>query len=325
MRQTIFILALLFSTLTAFAQANQQWITNASGVRARTTAATTGEEVARLPIGTMLRQVDSEQREATVGGKKDFWYHVALPGGKDGWVFGSFLTRFDEARKGEIYKTIAAAKIKSDSTSFAEWADLTRWLVTATTEVTDRAMLAELELWHWVALQKSLMNIEVDKQQQPDYQRFIKAHQANAVYSEPGGLWLVKAELLWNLQKKYADLPFGDTIAWEAATLPLPGECEDDDTCATMYMTDTKGRYLQLYPSGKHANEALDDLIQSVQGINEQMKHVAVPKGNSKADQQLRKDALAAIAKLRASVAKVTSPKKTKLLQLLAQYEKYYR
>ena len=325
MRQTIFILALLFSTLTAFAQTNQQWITNASGVRARATAATTGEEVARLPIGTVLRQLDNEQREATIGGKKDFWYHVTLPNNKDGWVFGTFLTRFEDARKSEIYKNIAVTRIKTETASFADYADLTRWLAAILPEVTDRATLVELELWRWVALQKAFNNIESDKLNQPDYQRFIKANEANAVYSEPGGLWLVKAELFWKLQKKYADLPVGDTIAWEAATLPLPGECEDDDTCATMYMTDTKGRYLQLYPAGKHSNEALDNLIQSVQGINEQMKHVSVPKGKSKADQQLRQDALAAIAKLRASVAKVTHPKKARLVQLLAQYERYYR
>lgn len=324
MKQTTIILALLFSSLTALAQANQQWITNASGVRVRATAATTGEEVARLSIGTMLRQVDNEQPEATIGGKKDFWYHVALPSGKDGWVFGSFLTRFDETRKGEIYKKIAATKIKAESTSFAEWADLTRWLATATTEVSDRPLLAELELWCWIALQKAFENIPADKLEQPEFKRFIKANESNASYSEPGGLWLVKPELLWNLQKKYADLPLADTIAWEAANLPLPGECEDDDTCAMMYMNETKGRYLQLYPKGQHTSEALDYLIQSVQGINEQMKHVEVPKGNSKEAQQLRKDALAAIAKMRSHLAQVVSPKKTKLNQLLSQYEKYY-
>ena len=289
------------------------------------TASTTGEEVARLPLGTILKQVDNDLRADTVGGKKDSWYHVALPNNKDGWVFGSFLTRFDEARKGEIYKSIAVAKLKSDSTNFADWADLTRWLAAITPEVTDRAALAELELGRWSSLQKAFNNIPVDKLDQPEYQRFIKTNQANAVYSEPGGLWLVKADLLWSLQKKYADLPVGDAIAWEAATLPLPGECEGDDTCATIYMTRTKGQYLQLYPNGKHASEALDELIQSVQGINEQMVNVATPKGNSKESQQIRKDALAAIAKLRACVAKVTNPKKTKLLQLLAKYEKSYR
>ena len=325
MKRFLPLIALLLVHLTSFAQADQQWITNASGVRARSAPATTGEEVARLPIGTTLRQMDNDQREGTVSGKKEFWYHVALPNNKEGWVFGTFLTRFDEKRKGEIYKAIAAAKIKAESTSFADFADLTRFLAAALPDVTDRATLAELELWRWVALQKAFMNIESDKQQQPDYQRFIKANQANATYSEPGGLWLVKADLLWNLQKKYADLPLAETIAWEAATLPLPGECEDDDTCATMYMNQTKGRYLQLYPNGKHAIEALDDLLQSVQGINEQMKHVAVPKGQSKMDQQIRQDAVAAITKLRTNVAKVTNPKKAKLLQLLTRYERYYR
>ncbi len=325
MKLTFAILASLLLTNIVSAQTNPQWITNASGVRARTTPATSGEEVARLPLGTTLRQLDQDQREGTVSGKKDFWYHVALPNNKDGWVFGSFLTRFDESRKGEIYKGLAAPKLKAETGTFAEYADLTRFLAAVLPEVTNRATLAELELWRWLALQKAFNNIESDKQQQPDYQRFIKANQAHAVYSEPGGLWLVKADLLWNLQKKYADLPVAETIAWEAANLPLPGECEGDDTCATMYMNQTRGRYLQLYPTGKHANEALDELLQSVQGINEQMKHVAVPKAKTKQDQQLRQDALTAIAKLRTNLAKVTSPKKTRLLQLLAQYEKYYR
>jgi len=321
--QSLIALALL--SFVSFAQTNQQWITNASGVRARASAATTGDEVARLSMGTQLKQLDNDQREGTVGGKKEFWYHVALPNGKEGWVFGTFLTRFDETRKGEIYKNIAAPKIKAETGTFAEYADLTRFLAAVLPEVTDRATQAEMELWRWMALQKAFNSIESDKLEQPEFQRFIKANQANAVYSEPGGLWLVKSDLFWNLQKKYADLSIGDSIAWEAATLPLPGECEDDDTCATMYMNETKGRYLLLYPTGKHASEALDYLIESFQSINEMMKHVAVPTGNSKSDLQIRKDAKAAINKMRSNVAKVSNPKKTKLLQVLMQYEKYYR
>lgn len=325
MKAILSISIILFLALDTFAQMGQQWITNASGVRARATAATSGEEVARLPIGTLLKQIDNEQRAGQVGEKNDYWYHVALPNGKEGWVFGFFLTRFDEKRRGEIYKSIASTKVKAEKASFAEFADLARFLSTATSEVTDRATLAELELWRWLALQQAFNNIESDKIQQPEYQRFIKANQANAVYSDPGGVWLVKADILWNLQKKYADLPIGETIAWEAATQSLPGECEGDDTCATIYTNRTKGRYLQLYPKGKHVNEAMEALLQTLQSINEQMKEVATPKGNSKADQQIRKEALAAIAQLRTSVAKVMHPKKSRLLQLIAQYEKHYR
>jgi hypothetical protein len=325
MKNLRLLIAFSFLSFSSFAQSNAQWITNASGVRARSTPATTGEEVARLPIGTVLKQLDNDNREDTVNGKKSFWYRVALPGGKEGWAFGTFLTRFDEARKGEIYKSIATAKGKAADASFAESADLTRFLAAVLPEITDRATLAELELWRWLALQKTFEKIPVEKLQQGEFQRFVKANQANAVYSEPGGLWLIKTDLLWNLQKKYADLPIGDTIAWEAANLPIPGECEGDDTCTTIYMDRTKGHYLQLYPAGKYANEALENLTEVFQGINEQMKNVEVPKGKSPQDQQIRRDALAAIAKMRANLTKVTNPKKTKLLQLLAQYEKNYR
>lgn len=320
---SVLVLILLLVAPPGFAQTGQQWITNASGVRARSLAATTGEEVARLPLGTILKQVDNEQRAGEVNNKSDFWYHVALPNGKAGWVFGSFLTEFDEARKASIYHTLAATRIKAESASFADYADLTRFIATALPAITDRAQLAEMELWRWLSLQKAFNNIESDKQQQPDYQRFLKAHQAYSVYSEPGGLWLVKAEMFWNLQKKYADLPLSETIAWEAATQSLPGECEGDDVCAMDYMNQTEGRYLQLYPTGPHAAEALEKLSQSLESMIQFIKEEAANKG--KGDPQARKEALAGSAKLRANVARVTNPKKTKLLGLLAQYEKLYR
>ncbi len=324
MKQFSLLALFLLCSLTTFAQANQQWITNASGVKARAAAATTGEEIARLPIGTILKQLDDDKREATVSNKKDFWYHVALPNGKDGWVFGAFLLRFEETKRGEIYLKIARAKAKPETPVYAESADLTRLLTITLTEIKERATLAELEMWRYVALQKTFESIPVDKLQQPEYQRFVKANQANAAYSEPAGIWIVKADLLWNLSKKNADLPIADQIAWEAASLPIPGECETDDTCHISLMNMTRGNYLFLFPKGKFAGEALDNLTQAMHGINEMMKNIETPKGNSVADKQIRKDALAASAKLRANVAQVASLKKTKLLQLIAQYEKNY-
>lgn len=324
MKKITLLAILVFCFSSAFAQSNQPWITAASGVKARASAATTSEEIARLPIGTLLKQIDDDKRAATIGDKKDFWYHVALPNNKDGWVFGAFLLRFDETKRGEIYLKIARAKAKPETPIFAESADLTRFLATALTEIKEQATLAELEMWRFVAMQKTFESIPVDKLQQPEYQRFIKAHQVNAAYSEPGGIWIVKADLLWNLSKKNADLPIADQIAWEAASLPIPGECETDDTCHISLMNMTQGNYLHLYPKGKFANEALDKLIEAMQGINEMMKNIATPKGNTAADKKIRKEALAVSAKLRANLTQVTNPKKTKLLQLLTHYEKTY-
>lgn len=322
MKRLPFLFAVYFLPCAAFAQANSQWITTASGVRARSTAATSGEEVARLPLGTILKQVDNDQRPAQSPNQNEFWYHLALPNSKDGWVLGSFLTRFDESRKGEIYRSIVRARLKIEPASFADYADLTRFVAAVLPEVTDRATLAELELSRWLALQKAFHTIEQGKLQQPEFQRFLKAHQAYAVYSDPGGEWLVKAELFWKLQKKYADLPLAETIAWAAATQSLPGECEGDDLCAMSSMNQTEGRYLQLYPNGKNAEEALDKLLQSLQSIVEFMKEEAT--GKPKVEPQIRKEAFATSTQLRKNIARVTSPKKAKLLQLLAQYEKYY-
>ncbi len=325
MKQLIFLLTFFLWLTTSFAQSGQTWITNASGVRARATPAITGEEVLRLPIGTILKQIDNEQPAAKVSEKNDFWYHVSLANGKEGWIFGTFVTRFEEKNRGEIYQQIAAAKLKIEDAGFAEWADLTRFLTAATSEITERRIRAELELARLLALQKAFEKIPVEKLEQPEFQRFVKPYQANAEYSEPSGLWLVKSDLLWSLQKKYVDLPVAENIAWAAANLPIPGECEDDDSCHMALLNMTLGRYLQLYPKGKHAVTALDKSIESLQGINAMMKHIQTPKGKSAADNQIRKDALATGAKMRANVAQVINPKKAKVLSLLAQYEKNYR
>ena len=325
MKHLIFLLTFLLCLTTSFAQSGQTWITNASGVRARSAPAITGEEVLRLPIGTILKQIDNEQPAAKVSEKNDFWYHVSLANGKEGWIFGAFVVRFEEKNRGEIYQQIATAKLKIKDAGFAEWADLTRFLTAATTEISERRLLAELELARLLALQKAFEKIPVEKLEQPEFQRFVKTYQANAAYSEPSGLWLVTSDLLWSLQKKYADLPVAENIAWAAANLPIPGECEDDDSCHMALLNMTLGRYLQLYPKGKHAVTALDKSIESLQGINEMMKHIQTPKGKSATDNQIRKDALATGAKMRANIAQVINPQKAKVLRLLAQYEKNYR
>lgn len=322
---TLCFASLLLFAFTSFAQTGTSWITTSSGVRARTAPATSGEEVMRLPIGSILRQVDNEKREATIGDKKDFWYHVSLPNGKDGWAFGAFLVRFDESKRGEIYRSIAAPKLKSEEGTFAEFADLTRMLTSAATEIAARPLQVELEMQRLLALQKALALIPADKLQQPEYQRFVKPYQSQAVYSEVAGIWLIKTDLLWNLSKKNSDLPVADTIAWEAANLPIPGECETDDTCHIGLLNETIGRYLALYPQGKHVGAALEKLAASLNDINEMMKNIETPKGNSPQDREIRKAAIAGITKMRSLLTSVENPKKNEALQLLAKYEKNYR
>jgi hypothetical protein len=320
-----FCFLLMLLPLTALAQVDVQWITLASGVRARAAAVPTAEELARLPIGTLLRQLDNEQRAATILGKQDFWYHVALPNGKAGWVFGAFLKRFDAALKGEIYREIGATKAKAENATYAESADLARFLTAVGSEITTRTEQAEIELWRWMAIQKALEQIPADKLQQAEYQRFIKTWQAQLVYSEPGGSWLVKTDVLWNLHKKSADLPVAEMIAWEAANLPMPGECEGDDLCMTMAFNTSLGRYLKLYPTGKYVAPALDRLIDVYQFVNQQMENVALPQSQSAEDIRLRKEARAAYAQMRANLAEVTNPKKDRFLQIIAQCEKQYQ
>jgi len=222
-----FVCACVFlasASATAFAQSilGKSRITVASGVRVRAMPNTTAEEVTKLGIGTIVEELEQSSSRERIGGTEDFWYRISVPGGKAGWVFGSFTTVFDAANRAAIYRRIAAERLKAEQTSFGEMADLARFLSTAVTEVTQPDATAELELARLLAIRRAAEALPTDKQDQPPYQAWIKTNEALIVYSEPGGQWLVKAEAFWQLAKQYRALSIGERIAWEASNCRCP-------------------------------------------------------------------------------------------------------
>src|SRR5215203_1858426 len=73
---------------------NKSRITSASNVRARALPNTSAEEVTRLQIGTIVQELEQSSSKEKIGNAEDYWYKIALPGGKEGWVFGSFTMPF---------------------------------------------------------------------------------------------------------------------------------------------------------------------------------------------------------------------------------------
>src|ERR1051325_395456 len=121
---------------------NRSRITTASNVRARALPNTSAEEVTKLSIGTIVDQLEQSPAKEKVGNSEDFWYKVALPNGKEGWVFGAFTLPFDAANRGEIYKRIASERLKIKDANFADSADLARFMTLAMTEIPDKGTLA---------------------------------------------------------------------------------------------------------------------------------------------------------------------------------------
>jgi hypothetical protein len=111
--------------------------------------------------------------------------------------------------------------------------------------------------------------IPADKQDKQPYRSYLKRNEKYIVYSEPAGQWMVRSDLFWDLQKKYAKYAIADKIAWTAAENGLPGECEGYVPCHFSVMRMTSGEYLLRYPNGKFVKSALQNAIASMSYIAE--------------------------------------------------------
>ena len=294
----------------------RQKITAASAVRARTSPDTTAEEVTRLKLGTVLSADARSAEQAEVGGKRDYWYRVALPDGRQGWVFGGLLADYDPARRAESVRRIVEERLKVESMSFDDGVDLYNFVESALAEA-GGAERGELELARLHALNFAATGVGTDMQGRPLKPEFVKAHEGEIYNHELAGQWAVKSEAFWELEKRYHGTPLGDRIAWDAANALYPGECESDEVCEFMRLQDTDGRYLGLYPAGAHAAEALQNLKDALasQQLDDSLKN----KSNDQYARQEREMLRKALAELRAAVSRSNAPAKADIERRLEQ------
>ncbi|HWS54468.1 MAG TPA: hypothetical protein VN228_10090, partial [Pyrinomonadaceae bacterium] len=272
--------------------------------------------------GVVVRELERSAQKERVGEAEDHWFRVAAPGGVEGWVFGGLTAAFDAGRRDEIYRELASARVNNAAATFAEMSDLVVFLERAVKEVTRPEALAELELARLVALQRSLANIDMMEKDNPPYAEWTKAREGQIVYSDPAGQWYVRAELYWDLQRKYKDLPVGERIAWEGAQTPLPGECEGYLPCHLYALSESEGRYLKLYPRGAHAPEALKSIADFFGAVSEDATSSSpvyeVP-------QEDRADFQKALAELRAQVAPTQHALRERILTQLDELARRFR
>jgi hypothetical protein len=297
-------------------------ITTASGVRLRAEPRTDAAEVARLPLGVVVRELERSPQRERVGTTEDHWFRVAASDGVEGWVFGGLTAAFEPSRRAEVYRQLAAARVANAAATFPELSDLVVFLERAVKEVKEREALAELELARLVALQRSLANIDMMEKDKEPFAAWTKAREEQIVYSDPSGLWYVRAEMFWNLQARYKDLPSAEAIAWEAAQIPLPGECEGYLPCHLYALSETDGRYLKLYPRGAHAGDALRNISESLgQIIGDQSGE----NPGLTAEPEDRAEVAKHVAELRAQVTRAAHPLRPRVLDQLDAVARRYK
>ena len=252
------------------------------------------------------------------------WYKVRLSdSGKTGWIPAEAAGDFDTANRSAIYEDLIKKHYREDNQDFAVSAEVFEFLTRARNEATDEKTKADLSFKRYLALRCALKAVPSGKSEESPYKDFLKNTDAEIVYSEPSAEWLVRANLLWELHSAYSKLPISEEIAWQAAQNPIPGECEGYTNCYIYLIRVTDGEYLNFYPNGKHAEQALKqiaDFLEPLASDAQEKKVYTVP-----ADMSDRADFNQLLTELRNIVSKLPYTEKARAIQLINKIAEGYR
>ena len=291
----------------------QPKITTVSAMRARKAPQITGEEVVRLKLGTVVNALARSTDQDTIGGKTDYWYRVDLPHRETGWLFGGLLLDYNAGKRQQILREIIEARLKAENTDFADRQEIYNLAVSSINEAKDVNTRAEFELLKVLATANSALAIPFEADNRSPYREWLKAHTGELEYNEFAGGHQLRAEVLWNLERKYHSLPIADRIAWEAAQMLPPSDCEGDEVCH-VFLYEGEIKYLGLHPTGTHAAEALKNLTEA---LTAEVITFADGKGGDEYEVKHRTALKKLLSSLRVAVAKTTAPEKTELVKRL--------
>ena len=292
-----------------------QIIVTASSVPVRSQASASAAPVSNVRLGTILRVTD----------KNPAWYKVEWSkDGKTGagWISANAVDDLNAAQKEEIYRQIVERNYRPEM-DFDSSVELYEFLDTASGDLAASESAADLELKRLFALRSALRKVPVGRGGAAPFRQFLAAHERAVVYNEPAGEWLVASNEFWNLHKKYQKSGAADSIAWEAANNPLPGECEGYVNCYLFDMRMRFGEYLNLHPAGRHSAEALKNLTDYLAPIVADLPQKSIYNGPTDVTDRAEFNNL--IAELRTIVSRLNYTEKEKALQQLRQIAEAYR
>jgi hypothetical protein len=281
-----------------------QVIVNTVSARIKSQPSGSSTELRRSKLGTVYNVLE----------KKSTWYKIQFTsGGKtvSGWMPATAVDDYDSASGDEVNAQILERYYSPQGMSFSVASELYSFLsgVKNTT--------ADLGLKRLLSLRQALKSLsQPPNKEQKD---FLKASETAVVYSEPAGEWYVRSELFWDLHKKYKL----EDIAWEAAKNPLPGECEGYVNCYLFYAKQTDGEYLNQYPEGKNALEALVNITNLLEPIVQDLESKSVYVGPT--DVSDRAEFNQTIADLRSIISRLGFTEKEKPLQQLEKIAEGFR
>ena len=250
-----------------------------------------------------------------MAGKSDYWYRVDLPNGDTGWLFGGLLLDYSASKRPELVRQIIEARLKAENTDFADRQEIYNLATSFVTEAKDVSTRAEFELLKTLAVANSALAFSSEQSNKLPYREWLKAHGTEVVQNEFAGGYQLRSDVLWNLERKYHNLPIADRIAWEAAEMFPPSDCEGDEVCH-VFIEEGEIKYLNLYPTGAHVAEALKNIAEV---LTDEVIKFANDTGGDKYAVEQRTELKKLLNSLRLAVAKPTAPEKNEVLKKLNQ------
>lgn len=251
------------------------------------------------------------------------WYKIRFSDSGTGWISTQSAADFDSASRDAIYEDLIKKYYKEDERNFAVAAEVFEFLTAALSDAKDEKTKADLSFKRYLALRSALRAVPLEKSEENPYKDFLKKNDGEIVYSEPSAEWLVRANLLWELYSAYPKLPISEDIAWQAARNPIPGECEGYTNCYIYLVRVTDGEYLNFYPNGKHAAQALKhitDFLEPIAADAREKKIYTAP-----ADTSDRADFSQLLTELRGIISKLPYAEKSKAIQQINKIAEGYR
>lgn len=271
-------------------------------------ARATSSATSKIRYGTVVNVID----------RSGSWYKVSYSEGgrtKTGWIPASNASEVGSDRQRTLRQLADKAyKPEMDFGSASELYELMG-------NVDDTS--GELELKRLLVLRSALKGIPPGQANSEPYVGFLKAHSDSVIYNEPAGVFVVASNQFWSLHNKYQTSVVSDSIAWEAAQNPLPGECEGYVNCYLFDMRMRFGEYLNYHPNGQHSAQALTDITNYLNPIVADLERKQVYNGPTDVTDRAEFNNL--IAELRTIVSRLAYVEKERTLQQLRQIAEAYR
>lgn len=277
----------------------KQLIVNVTAARIRNGNNLQSDTLQTAEIGTVFNVISEE---------KD-WSKIEVSKDKEGWISKTITENFTAATRIKTYNSIADKYLSKKDSDFKTLSEVFYFLKKAGDETGN----AELEFKRFQMLGNILKIVSSAKTNENPYKNFTDKNQDEVVYSEPSAEWYVNPTRLWELHAKHKNVkPLGEQIAWQAAQTMIAGECEGYINCYIYKMRITDGEYLNFYPNGKYSREALRNITNFLEPINQDSEQKAVYTGPT--DISDRADFNKNLAELRTIISKTPYIEKQKTI-----------